>query len=107
MRAYSELMLKIRHMHELDRVCQFVMGLPTWAKQKLEESWPASLFEAITKVENFSDVGGVTNPSSRRTTSFFTRSQSMRGNGTGGKVAEPRISPNHSKARGSNQKGVL
>jgi hypothetical protein len=56
-RAYSELMLEVRHMHEMDRVCQFVMGLPTWAKQKLEESWPASLSEAITKVENFSDVG--------------------------------------------------
>jgi hypothetical protein len=56
-RAYSELMLEIRHMHELDRVCQFVMGLPTWAKRKLEESWPASLSEAITKAENFSDVG--------------------------------------------------
>ncbi len=57
MRAYSELMLEIRHMHELDCVCQFVMGLPTWAKRKLEESWPTSLSEAITKVENFSDVG--------------------------------------------------
>jgi len=56
-RAYSELMLEIRHMHELDRVCQFVMGLPTWAKQKLEENWPSSLSEAITKVEGFSDVG--------------------------------------------------
>jgi hypothetical protein len=56
-RAYSELMLEIRHMHELDCVCQFVMGLPTWAKRKLEEGWPASLSEAITKVENFSDVG--------------------------------------------------
>jgi len=56
-RAYSELMLEIRHMHELDRVCQFVMGLPTLAKRKLEESWPASFSEAITKVENFSDVG--------------------------------------------------
>jgi hypothetical protein len=42
-RAYSELMLEIRHMHELDRVCHFVMGLPTWAKRKLEENWPASL----------------------------------------------------------------
>ncbi len=31
-RAYSELMLEVRHMHEMDRVCQFVMGLPTWAK---------------------------------------------------------------------------
>jgi hypothetical protein len=44
-------------MHELDRVCQFVMGLPTWAKQKLEENWPSSLSEAIMKVEGFSDVG--------------------------------------------------
>jgi len=56
-RAYSELMLEIRHMHELDRVCQFVMGLPTWANRKLEENWPSSLSEAITKVEGFSDVG--------------------------------------------------
>jgi hypothetical protein len=31
-KAYFELMLEIRHMHELDHVCQFVMGLPTWAK---------------------------------------------------------------------------
>jgi hypothetical protein len=50
-RAYSELMFEVRHMHEMDRVCQFVMGLPTWAKRKLEESWPASLSEAITKVD--------------------------------------------------------
>ncbi len=56
-RVYSKLMLEIRHMHELDRVCQFVMGLPTWAKRKFEECWPASLSKAITKVENFSDVG--------------------------------------------------
>jgi len=56
-RAYSELMLEIRHMHELDRVCHFMMGLPTWAKRKLEENWPASLIEAIMKVEGFSDVG--------------------------------------------------
>ncbi len=47
-RAYSELILEIRHMHELDRVCQFVMGLLTWAKQKLEESWPTSLFKLFT-----------------------------------------------------------
>jgi hypothetical protein len=56
-RIYSKLMLEIRHMHELNRVCQFVMGLPTWAKRKLEENWPSSLSEAITKVEGFSDVG--------------------------------------------------
>ncbi len=56
-KAYSEFMLEIRHMHELDRVCHFVMGLLTWAKCKLEENWPASLSEAIMKVEGFSDVG--------------------------------------------------
>ncbi len=56
-RVYSELMLEIRHMHELDRVCHFVMGFPTWAKRKLEENWPASLSKAIMKVESFSDVG--------------------------------------------------
>jgi len=33
------------------------MGLPTRAKQKLEENWPSSLSKAITKMEGFSDVG--------------------------------------------------
>jgi hypothetical protein len=56
-RAYSELMLEIRHMHELNHVCQFVMGLPTWAKRKLEGNWPSLVSEAIMKVEGFSDVG--------------------------------------------------
>ncbi len=50
-------MLKIRHMHELDRVCHFVMGFPTWAKWKLEDNWFVSLTEAIMKMEGFSDVG--------------------------------------------------
>ncbi len=44
-------------MHELNWVCHFVMGLLTWAKCKLEENWFASLSEAITKVEGFSNVG--------------------------------------------------
>jgi hypothetical protein len=56
-RVYSKLMLEIRHIHELDHVCHFVMGLPTWAKRKLEENWPTSLSKAIMKVEGFSDVG--------------------------------------------------
>jgi hypothetical protein len=56
-RAYFELMLEIRHMHELDRVCHFVMGLSTWAKRKHEENWLASLSKAIMKVEGFSYVG--------------------------------------------------
>jgi hypothetical protein len=44
-------------MHELDQVCHFVMGLPTWAKHKLEKNWPASLSKAIMKVEGFLDMG--------------------------------------------------
>jgi hypothetical protein len=56
-RAYSKLMLEIWYMHELDRVCHFLMGLLTWAKCKLEENWFASLLEAIMKVEGFLDVG--------------------------------------------------
>ncbi len=56
-RVYSKLMLEIWHMHELDRMCHFVVELSTWAKRKLEENWPASLSEAIMKMEGFSDVG--------------------------------------------------
>ncbi len=37
-KAYFELMLEIWHMHELDRVCHFVMGFPIWAKCKLEDN---------------------------------------------------------------------
>jgi hypothetical protein len=37
-KVYFEFMLEIRHMHELDYVCHFVMGLLTWAKRKLEEN---------------------------------------------------------------------
>jgi hypothetical protein len=106
-RAYSKLMLEIWHMHKLDYVCQFVMRLPTWAKRKLEESWLTHCPRPSRKWRTSRMWGGVTNPGSRRITSSFTRSQGMRGNETGGKVAQPRISPNRSKAQGSNQKGVL
>jgi hypothetical protein len=51
--------------------------------------------------------GGVKNPGSRRTTSSFTKSQGMKENGTEGKEAQQRISPNNSKARGSNVKETL
>ncbi len=39
-KAYFKLMLEIQHMHELDRVCHFVMGLPPWAKHKLKRIGP-------------------------------------------------------------------
>jgi len=41
---------------------------------------------------------GLKNPSSRRTTSFFTRSHAMKENGTEGKEAQGRKSLNNSKA---------
>ncbi len=44
-------------MHQLDCVCQFVIGFLTWAKRKLEENWPSSLSKTIMKMEGFSDVG--------------------------------------------------
>jgi hypothetical protein len=55
-KAYFKLMLEIWYMHELNRMCHFVMGLPTWANHKLEENWPTSLSKAIMKVEGFSNV---------------------------------------------------
>jgi len=106
-RVYSELMFEIRHMHELNRVCQFVMGLPTCAKCKIKENWPSSLFEAIMKVEGFSMWDGVKNSNSRRTTSSFTRSHTMRVNGTRDKEAQERKSLNNSKAQGSNPREIL
>jgi hypothetical protein len=49
-------MLEFRHIHELDRVCHFVMGLSTWANRKLEKNWRASLSETIMIMQGFSDV---------------------------------------------------
>jgi hypothetical protein len=56
-RVYFKCMLEIRHMHELDCVCYFVMGFLIRAKCNLENNWLVSLSEAIMKVEGFSDVG--------------------------------------------------
>jgi len=54
-------MLEVQHVHELDQVCHFVMGVPTWAKRKIEENLPTSLPDAITKVEGLSNVEGFLN----------------------------------------------
>jgi hypothetical protein len=83
------------------------MGLPTWAKRKLEESWPASLSEAITKVENFSDVGRSDKIGFKKDNKFLHKKPRHEGEWNRGKEAQPRISPNNSKARGSNLKGTL
>lgn len=50
-------MLETNHMHGFDKMCQFVMGLVTWAKEKLKENWVVSLLEAIPKVKGFPNVG--------------------------------------------------
>jgi hypothetical protein len=57
-------------MHELNQVCHFVMGFPTWAKRKLEENWPASLTEAIMKMKGFLDVGWGENSGFKRDNKF-------------------------------------
>jgi hypothetical protein len=106
-RVYSELMLEIWHMHELDRVCQFVTGFPTWVKRKLEENWPSSLSEAIRKVEGFSDVGRGEKFGFKKDNKFLHKKLRHGENGTEGKEAQQRTSPNNSKARGSNPKGTL
>jgi hypothetical protein len=98
-KAYSEFMFEIQHMHELDCVCHFVMGLLTWAKCKLEENWPASLSEAIMKMEGFRMWDGVKNPGSRRRKNSFTIRHAMKANGTKGKIPQKGKSPNHFKVR--------
>jgi hypothetical protein len=43
----------------------------TWAKRKLEENWPTSLFKAIMKLEGFSDVGWGEKSKLKRDNKFF------------------------------------
>jgi hypothetical protein len=89
-KAYSELMLEIRHMHELDHVCQFVMGLPTWAKRKFEENWPTSLSDAIMKMEGFSDVGQGEKSGFKKDKKFLHKKPCMKRNGTKSKTPQGR-----------------
>jgi hypothetical protein len=50
---------------------------------------------------------GVKNSGSRRITNSFTKSHTMRGNRTEGKIAREKKSPNSSKVWGSNAKEIL
>jgi hypothetical protein len=86
--VYSELMLEFRHMHELDCVCHFVMGLPTWAKCKLEENWLASLSEAIVKLEGFLDVGQGKKSGFNKDNKFPHKKARLKGNGIKGKTLQ-------------------
>jgi hypothetical protein len=51
--------------------------------------------------------GEVRSPGSKGIASSLTRKHTMKGNGTGGKEAQQRISPNNCKARVSNPKEIL
>ncbi len=104
-RAYSELMLEVWHMHEMDRVCRFVMGLPTWAKRKLEESWPASLSEAIMKVENFSDVEWSDKSRFKKDNKFLHKKPRHEGEWNQGQGSPTKDKPKHFQGSGSKPKG--
>jgi len=81
-------------MHQLDCVCQFVIGFLTWAKRKLEENWPSSLSKTIMKMEGFSDVEWGEKSRFKKDNKFLHK----RVNGTEGKEAQGRKSLNNSKA---------
>jgi len=104
-RAYSKLMLEIWHMHELDRVCQFVMGLPTRAKQKLEESWPTSLSETITKVENFLDVGWSDKSGFKKDNKFLHKKPRHEGEWNRGQGSSTKDKPKQFQGLGFKPKG--
>jgi hypothetical protein len=98
-------MFEIRHMHELDRVCQFVMGLPTWAKRKLEESWPASLSKAITKVENFSNVGQSDKSEFKKDNMFLHKKPRHEGEWNRGQASSTKDKPKQFQGSGFKPKG--
>jgi hypothetical protein len=83
------------------------MGLPTWAKRKLKENWPSSLFEAIMKVEGFSDVGRSEKFEFKKDNKFFHKKPKHDKEWNVGKEAQQRISLNNSKAQGLNPRGTL
>jgi hypothetical protein len=104
-RAYSELMLDIWHMHELDRVCQFVMGLPTWAERKLEDNWPSSLSEAIIKVEGFLDVGWGEKSGFKKDNKFLHKKPRHEGEWNRGQGSPTKDKPKQFQGSGFKRKG--
>jgi hypothetical protein len=104
-RAYSELMVEIRHMHELDRLCHFEMGLLTWAKRKLEENWPTTLSKAIMKVEGFSDVGQGEKSEFKKENKFHHKKACHEGEWNRGQDAPKGERPKHFQGSGFKSKG--
>jgi hypothetical protein len=83
------------------------MKLPTWAKCKLEENWPTSLFEAIIKVEGFSDVGRGEKSRFKKDNKFPHKKAHHEGEWNQGKIPQKEKNLNNLKARVSNPKEIL
>jgi hypothetical protein len=81
------------------------MGLPTWAKRKLEESWPASLSEAITKVENLSNVGRNDKSGFKKDNKFLHKKPRHEGEWNRGQGSLTKDKPKHFPGSGSKTKG--
>jgi hypothetical protein len=81
------------------------MGLPTWAKRKLEESWPASLSEAITKVENFSDVGRNDKSGFKKDNKFLHKKPRHEGEWNRGQGSPTKEKPKQFQSSGFKPKG--
>jgi len=92
-------------MHELDHVCQFVMGLPTWAKRKLEENWPSSLSKAIMKVEGFLDVGQGEKFGLKKDNKFLHKKPNHEGEWNRGQGSLRKEKPKHFQSLGIKPKG--
>jgi hypothetical protein len=81
------------------------MGLPTWAKRKLEENWLASLFEAITKVKNFSDVRRTDKSGFKKDNKFLHKKPRHEGEWNRGQGSPTKDKPKQFQGSGSKPKG--
>jgi hypothetical protein len=81
------------------------MGLSTWAKRKLEESWLASLSEAITKVENFSDVGRSDKSGFKKDNKFLHKKPRHEGEWNRGEGSPTKDKPKQIQGSGFKPKG--
>ncbi len=92
-------------MHELDHVCQFVMGLPIWAKRKLEENWSVSLSEAIMKVKDFSSVGQGEKSGFKKDNKFLHKKPRHEGEWNQGQYSPRKEKPKQFQGSGFKPKG--
>jgi hypothetical protein len=81
------------------------MGLPTWAKQKLEENWPSSLSKTIMKVEGFSNVGRGEKSESKRDNKFLHKKLCHEGEWNRGQRSPRKEKPKQFQGSGFKPKG--